>query len=152
MRHGVSLLVLAALAACGSQSISTTLSALPDVETHLRRLVTAKDPHAFLVITVAGTSHFLQFSADTNAIELDFPLVTADQKSREGSVRSFCQGAGFTLRESTGSDGTRFLDCDLPRDAKLAAPAVQRALRELFGVADSVQLLFEGDKLPPVAA
>jgi hypothetical protein len=118
----------------------------------LRRLLAATDPHAFLIITVEGTSHFLQFSADSTGIELDFPLVTAEQEKRELAIRRFCQGPDMSLRESSGSDGSRFLDCDLPRDARRAAEIARQALQDLFGVAESGRLLFQGDLLPPVAA
>src|SRR5690242_7693420 len=97
-----------------------TRGTIGDVQAHLQRLIAATDPHAFLVITVAGTPHFFQFNVDSNAITLDFPLITADQKSREAGFRSFCRSLGFPLRESTGSDGSQFLDCDLPRDAARA--------------------------------
>jgi len=118
----------------------------------MRRLLEATDPHAFLVISVAGTPHFLQFNASKAAIELDFPLVTADQRAHEKAFRQFCRGPDLSLRESSGSDGSRFLDCDLPHDAHRAAEIARQALRALFGVADSAPLTFEGELLPPVAA
>ena len=151
-KHLCALLLALGAASCGNQSMSTTRGTIADVQTHLQRLIEAPDPHAFLVITVAGTSHFFQFSTDSSAIELDFPLITADQKSREAGFRTVCQTLGFHLRESTGSDGSQFLDCALPRDVPRASVAVQRALRSVFGVADSTALDFEGDKLPPAAA
>ena len=132
--------------------MTKTPGTLADVETQLRRLVNATDPHAFLIITVEGTQHFLQFSGDSTGIELDYPLATADQQSREQAFRQVCQGPDASLRESRGSDGTRFLDCDLPPNAERAAKIAEQALRELFGVADSTGLIFEGDLLPPVAA
>ena len=132
--------------------MATTTGTLADVETHVRRLIRATDPQAFLIITVKKTSHFLQFSASKTGIELDFPLATAEQQAGEHAFREFCQGPDVSLRESSGSDGTRFLDCDLPREAQRASELIERALRELFGVADSTRLMFEGDMLPPVAA
>jgi len=132
--------------------MSTTRGTLADVETHLRRLLAAKDPHAFLIVSVEGTPHFLQFSADSTGIELDFPLVTAEQQKREQAIRRFCQGPDRLLRESSGSDGSRFLDCDLPRDARRGAEIARQALKELFGVVESAGLILQGDLLPPVAA
>jgi len=118
----------------------------------MRRLLEATDPHAFLAISVAGSPHFLQFSASSTGIELDFPLLTAEQQTYEKVFRQFCRGPDLSLRESSGSDGSRFLDCDMPRDAHRAAEIARQALRDLFGVADSARLTFEGDLLPPVAA
>jgi len=141
-----------ALTACTSRTMSTNAGTVADVERHIRRLLEATDPHAFLVISVAGSPHFLQFSASSAAIELDFPLVTAEQQAHEKAIRQFCRGPDMSLRESSGSDGSRFLDCNLPRDAHRAAEIARQALRDLFGVADSARLTFAGDLLPPVAA
>jgi hypothetical protein len=131
---------------------SEAVGTFADLERQLDRLVRAKDPHAFLVIEVQDTPHFLQFSAGPEAIELDYPLITAEQRKREGAFRRFCTGAGLTLRDTTGSDGSRFLDCDLPRDVGAAAATVRRALQDLFGASATTRLLFRGDRLPAVAA
>jgi hypothetical protein len=125
---------------------------IADVERHLERLLKASDPHAYLIIEVRGTPHFLQFTASPHAIELDYPLASEEQRGRERAVRTFCSGAGLRLRETEGSDGTRFLDCDLPHDAAAAAGTVQGALRDLFGATSATQLLFTGNGLPKVAA
>jgi len=141
-----------ALTGCAPKTMSTTAGTVADIETHMRRLLKATNPHAFLVISVAGSHHFLQFSASSAAIEVDFPLVTAEQQALEEAFRKFCRAPDMSLRESSGSDGSRFLDCDLPRDAHRAAEIAGQALRDLFGMDDSAGLTFEGDLLPPVAA
>ncbi len=133
-------------------SETSTRGTLADVERHLKRLLKASDPHAFLVIELQGTPHFLQFTASAKAIEMDYPLASEEQRGRENAVRTFCTGAGLRLRQTEGSDGTRFLDCDLPHDTAPAAGIVQRALHELFGASSTTQLLFSGDGLPRVAA
>jgi hypothetical protein len=48
-----------------------------------------------------------------------------------------------------GSDGARFLDCDVPRDPAGAAILVQRILESLFGIRSSTELRFIGSGLPP---
>jgi hypothetical protein len=122
------------------------------VERHLGRLLSAADPHAFLVIEVEGTPHFLQFNATASTIELDYPQATVEQRQRAAALGSICSGAGLLLRKTEGSDGTHFLDCDLPRDPPSAAATVRRALQELFGASSSTTLLFSGEGLPTVAA
>ena len=136
-------------AACDANSARGTLA---DVQRHLERLLKASDPHAFLVIELQGTTHFLQFTANAGAIEMDYPLVSKEQRQREDVLRTFCTGAGLRLRQTQGSDGTQFLDCDLPHDIAPAAAIVRRALEELFGATSTTQFLFSGDGLPKVAA
>jgi hypothetical protein len=125
---------------------------LADVKLHLERLLKASDPHAFLLIELQGTPHFLQFAASAQGIEMDYPLATEEQRRHEIAVRSFCSGSGLQLRQTEGSDGTRFLDCDLPRDAAAAAATVRKALVDLFGASPTTILVFTGDGLPQVAA
>ena len=137
---------------CGPGTMSGSRGTSADVRRHLQRLVNAQDQRAFLIISVEGTPHFLQFSANTSGIEMDFPLVTSEQRDREARFRELCSAESLPLRETRGSDGTPFLDCDLPRDAAQASEIVRRALEGLFGVSDSASLRFEGDHLPPVAA
>jgi hypothetical protein len=123
-----------------------------DVQQHLERLLSASDPNAFLVIELQDTRHFLQFTASTEAIELDYPLATEEQRRQEDAVGAFCRKAGLQSRRTEGSDGTRFLDCDLPRDAATAAAIVRKALEDLFGASSMTQLRFSGDGLPRVPA
>ena len=129
-----------------------TRGTLSDVQRHLERLLKASDAHAFLVIELEGTPHFLQFSANAQIIEMDYPLASEEQRRHANAVRTFCQGAGLRLRQTEGSDGTRFLDCDLPHDPATSAAMVQKAFRDLFGASSTASLLFSGDALPKVAA
>jgi hypothetical protein len=78
---------------------------------------------------------------------MDFPQVTDAQRRRARVFRTLCTSAGLPLRETDGSDGSKFLDCDLPRDATRASDVVERALIELFDASSSTPLRFSGDHL-----
>jgi len=127
---------------------NSTSGTITDIERNLERLVQSTDSHAFLVIEIEGTPHFLQFSIGPKSIEMDFPQVTEPQRQRGSTYRTLCASAGMTLRETEGSDGSRFLDCDLPRDAARASTVVGRALVELFNATSATRLGFSGDRLP----
>jgi len=133
---------------CRSVSPTSTTGTIADIGRNIERLVRSTDSHAFLVIELDGTPHFLQFTAGPKAIEMDFPQVTDAQRRRAGAFRALCASAGLPLRESDGSDGSRFLDCDLPRDAARASAVVERALIELFDASSTTPLRFSGDRLP----
>lgn len=138
--------------ACRAMPETSARGTFADVQQHLERLLSASDPNAFLVIELQDTPHFLQFTASAEAIELDYPLATEEQRRREEAVGAFCRNAGLQIRRTEGSDGTRFLDCDLPRDPAAAAGIIRRALEDLFGASSMTQLRFSGDGLPRVAA
>ena len=124
---------------------------LADARAHLQRLLAA--PHgSFLVIEVAGVEDaFLQFTADPHEIQIDHPLVTPVQLEREDMLRRAFVAAGFTPYETPGSDGTRFLDCNVPRDAAGAATVVRTIFETAFGATASTEFRFIGAGLPPVA-
>ena len=154
MRLLQALVIAASLVAgaCSPVPETSTRGTLPDVQGHLERLLKASDPQAFLIIALQGTPHFLQFTASADVIEMDYPLATDEQRQRGDAVSAFCQRSGLRLRKTEGSDGTQFLDCDLPHDAAAAAAIVQRAINELFGASSTTELRFSGHGLPKVAA
>ena len=56
----------------------------------------------------------------------------------------------FSGCQSLGSDGARFLDCDLSRDPASAAIDIGRVLESLFEVRTTTKLRFVGEMLPPL--
>ena len=67
---------------------------------------------------------------------------------RLNPLRTSLSTLGLTPYETRGSDGSRFLDCDAPRDSERCAIVVQRILESVFRVDFSTKLRF-GDGLPP---
>jgi hypothetical protein len=124
---------------------------LRDIEGFLRRLASGS-PNAFLVITVSEPDAFLQLSVSPDGFELDQPLATDGQQERESRFREFCEMAKLELRVMRGSDGTRFLDCDLPRDPVAASAATAAALKWVYNVTPEDELRFSGHGIAKVAA
>ena len=120
-----------------------------DIATHLQRLLDAPEGSS-LTIEVAGVEDaFVQFTAAPESIQIDQPLITARQVGREAALREVFTTGGLIPYESRGSDGSRFLDCDLPRDSAAAAIAVARVLQSVFGVGASTELRFVGNGIAP---
>ena len=90
-----------------------TAGQLADVPSHLAALHQASEPDAYLIIEVQGTEDFLQFTASPTVVELDLPLVTERQQSLEEPFRAAAADLGLAVRDSRGSEGSRFLDIDL---------------------------------------
>ena len=116
---------------------------LSDLETHLAALMRSAAPDAFLIIEIAGTPDFLQFTATESMVQLDLPLVTERQALLEPKLRAIAQELDLELYESKGSGEDRFLDIDLHGTAAEIAPTVQEVLRRLYEVESERALHFE---------
>lgn len=129
---------------------SVDVGTVSDLPVHLRRLIEAP-PEGFLIVEVAGLDDaFLQFSAGPDVIQMDHPLLTHVQASREQTFRAACEAVRRPVYDSLGSDGSRFLDCDLPGEPSAAAADVRRVLESLFMIEATTELKFVGDGLPAV--
>ena len=130
---------------------SVEVGTASDLPLHLLRLKEAPTG-AFLIVEVTGLDDaFLQFAAGPGVIQMDHPLITRAQASREHAFRNACEAIGRVAYESPASDGSRFLDCDLPDDPSAAAADVRRVLESLFRVGPGTALNFVGEGLLPVA-
>jgi len=130
---------------------SVASGTLADASAHIQRLLDAPEG-SLLIIEVTGLEDaFLQFTAGPREIQINHPLIAPAQVEREHALRRVFAAAGFSPHETLGSDGTRFLDCDVPRDSVLAAILVQRIFESVFGITPSTQLRFVGNGLPPAA-
>jgi hypothetical protein len=130
-----------------SSGRSVEVGTASDLPLHLRRLKEAPQG-AFLIVEVGGLDDaFLQFSAGPGVIQMDHPLITKLQAAREQEFRVACAAIGRVPYESPASDGSRFLDCDLPDDPLAAAADVRRVLEVLFRVQLSTPLNFVGEGL-----
>ena len=114
-----------------------------DLEHHLQRLLSALGPGAVLIVAVAGADEdFIQFSTSEGEVELDHPLITDRQVSREEKVRNVLTQLGCTVRENVGSDGARFLDCYFSPNLEELNAAAEAVLSEVLGVHSDTPLVF----------
>jgi len=118
-----------------------------DIEANVSRVLVNQQNTGVLVIQVVDHEAFVQFTGGQSGIQLAFPMVTEYQKSSEPSLRSFLKGHGMDVHESSGSDGTRFLDVDLPPDSKTIATTISQLLVSLYGISSEAKLRFMGERL-----
>ena len=117
---------------------------LADVATHLQRLIDA--PDGWLRIELpTGEEHLLQFHANATIIEIDYPLVTPEQRRHETALRNVYAAAGVEPVETRDSADNRYLDCTVPANARAASILVERILRQVFGADASTTLRFVGE-------
>ena len=130
---------------------SVEVGTVKDLSAYIQRLLDAPEGSSLIVELTGLEDAFLQFTAGPNGIQIDHPLITANQIERENALRRVFASAALTPYETRGSDGSRFLDCDVLRDSVGAAILVQRILESLFGIDSSTELRFVGNGLPPAA-
>src|SRR5688500_13118136 len=130
---------------------SATVGTITDLAGHIQRLIDAPEGSWLRVDLIDQAGAVLQFTAAPDRIQIDHPLVTPQQIEREDALRNTLFTLGLTPYETRGSDGSRFLDCEAPRDAERCAIVVRRILESVFRVDFSTRLRFVGDGLPPAA-
>lgn len=115
-----------------------------DLLTHATRL--ARSPGAgTLVIGVVNATPFLQFAGGAGGIEMDFPVITAEQRERAPAFRLFLKERGLTARVTEGKNGEVFLDVDLPGDPVRVAQLARDLLIDVWEIAPSAALTFLGE-------
>ena len=107
---------------------------LADLHSYVGRLIRSPNSGGTLVIQIRGAEAFIQFTGGSSGVEMDFPLVTPDQKAREPIIRAFCDRYHLRLRVSFGTDGSGFLDVDLAPDVGMISTVVRAAFAEIFDV------------------
>ncbi len=99
----------------------------------------------FLIIGLSGTEDFLQLTATPQSAQIDFPLITARQRSLEPKIQQIAAELKLDFYETRGSDGSRFLDCDLKGTAREIADACRELLTRVFGISEDRRLTFKSD-------
>jgi hypothetical protein len=126
----------------GSSVASGTVA---DLDAYIQKLLNAPSGSSLIIEVSELADRFLQFTAGPDAIQIDHPLITAEQIQREQALRRILEAAGLTPYETRGSDGSRFLDCDMPPHETEAAILVRGLPQSLFGVDSSSELRFFGN-------
>ena len=102
------------------------------------------DTPSFLIVKVSGSEEdFLQFTASSDSIQVDFPLITERQRQRERLIHDACIALQLEPRINEGPDGARFLDCSIPSNVASVSLATRKLLRAVFRTNSETQLVFE---------
>jgi hypothetical protein len=137
--------------ALSSSTLSVEVGTVKDVARHIQRLIDAPERSSLIIELTEREDGFLQFTAGPNSIQIDHPLITPQQVQREDALRKAFSVAGLTPYETRGTDGSRFLDCDVQRDPAVITLLVQRVFESSFRIDSLNELRFVGYGLPPRA-
>jgi len=113
-----------------------------DLSGYLRGLMTANNPHAFLVVDFPGFSHFIQFNGDESGVQLDMPLIEPDQVLLQSSLEAVCRGEGLIPQITKGSDGTEFFDCKIDGKIEDVVSALENIIASVFGVKKDDKVMY----------
>ncbi len=116
-----------------------------NIEASVAALLESTDEDAFLVIAITGTADFVQMSAFQGTAELDFPQVTPRQKELRPVIEKVCGDLGLNLVIITASDGSEFLDYELPVGAGNIAETISQILLRVFDAQQDTPLEFEAN-------
>jgi hypothetical protein len=123
------------------------MSDADELREYVGRLMRAPEAGAFLIVTVAGSEDFLQMVVGEEDVQLDFPLITARQKSLEASMRATAEREGLSVEVNEGTDGSLFLDMYVEKDAERVTRVCRALLRDVLGAGEDARLEFESDGL-----
>jgi hypothetical protein len=145
LKIGILFIALAAVAiyfVIRSTTNSPVRGSTIDIENYIDGLVGAPDEDGVLIITISGTSKFVQFNGGGYGVQMDFPLVTPEQKSMRASIETGGKEMGLVAIINLGTDGSEFIDFDLNGNPSEISKIVESFMAKLYGTNQSTQLEF----------
>lgn len=113
-----------------------------DIENYINGLVGVPNEDGVLIITISGTSKFVQFNGGGYGVQMDFPLVTQEQKSMRASIEAVGKEMDLVAIINLGTDGSEFIDFDLDGSPSEISNIVESFMAKLYGTNESTQLEF----------
>lgn len=142
------LFVLYLLFLTQSTNLSSAKGYDKDFYYYFLKLKEANNNDSFLIITIDGTDDFIQFKNIDGEYEVDFPLVTERQKSKEPAIKKACDKLGLKLQENYSTDKKdKFLDIYLKISPNKLSDIVKNLFIEVFGTTSSTAYVFEWSEL-----
>ena len=123
----------------------TDRSQSASLQAHIERLMVSPRPDSFVIVTVKGTGDFIQFTGDQTGVQLDFPIITARQKTKEQRFRETARKQGLAVIESKGSDGSRFLDINIEGSPSEVSRVARAFAAEFLDVTDDSDLEYKAE-------
>ena len=120
---------------------------LSDTPKYLEALINSDDPHSFLVVTHTPSDEFIQFSAGANNVQMDYPLITEQQKANAKQLKKICEELGLVLEENTGTDGSNFYNWNLTGSAEDIFEIIAPVFIQAFGAKSEDVMFFQHDGL-----
>jgi hypothetical protein len=98
---------------------------------------------SFVIAMVHGTDDFIQFSGNTENVQLDFPQITDRQKGMEVEFRTVAKEMNLNLVENRGSGGELFLDIDLKGTPTEISSIARTFMERFFGLSQDTKVEYK---------
>ena len=116
---------------------------LESISRYIERLMLDGREGGFLIISIQGTDDFIQFTGDAQGVQIDFPIVTKRQASLEQAFMDACRVIGVSVKRSSGTDGSQFLDANINGSVHEVSGKVWTVLSTLYSVSEDTTLAFK---------
>jgi hypothetical protein len=113
------------------------------LSSYIQGLMNAPNQDGILIINISGTSKFVQFTGGFKYVQMDFPMVTSEQKAFRTSIESVADSMGLSSAINIGTDGSEFLDYDLHGSPSEISNVVETFITKLHGDDAMEKLRFE---------
>jgi len=114
-----------------------------DIEKHISGLLDSSNKQAFLIIKILGTNRFTQLIKKNNGLQLDFPLVTDEQKNSKNEIKKIAHEMKLKLTSNIRNKGTEFLDIYLEGGSGQIANTIEQIMTQLFEIDNNTHLEFQ---------
>lgn len=149
IKIGITIIVLVVLGFVVYSSMNRTeetdpvKGSLNDVERFISGLMSAEGENGVLIITLSGTTKFVQFNGSRKGVQMDFPLVTDEQKTRRDSILAAAKSLGLVHVLNKGSDGAEFIDFNLTDTAPAISKTIRDMLSQLYEANEATEFEFQ---------
>ncbi len=95
-------------------------------------LMESENEYSFLRINPKGCDEFFQITGNNRGIQINFPLVTEGQIALRETVELAARRGEIAIRETSGSDGSKFLDIDINESPDRITEVMLELMHEVF--------------------
>ncbi len=112
------------------------IGSINQLESLVTRLVNSKVEFSYLGIKPEGASAFFQLTASDEGAQVDFPLITDEQKGLGSAVEEVAKKNALVVYETIGTDGSKFLDIDVNGNPDRITETVKILVKGVFSSSD----------------
>ena len=112
------------------------IGSINQLESLVTRLVNSRAEFSYLVIKPEGAAAFIQLTASDEGAQIDFPLVTDEQKALGSVVEEVAMKNALVVYETISTDGSKFLDIDVNGGPNQITETVQILVKGVFSSSD----------------
>ena len=96
------------------------------------QLMASKNKSSFLRISPDGHKEFFQITSENKRVQINFPLISEGQVALREIIEQAANRRNIPIHETTGSDGSKFLDIDIEENPDQVTNVLYYFMGEAF--------------------